>query len=51
MTVNYNIRVLGNGAVFVQYLENGKACDAAFMNWGDFITWLSGKVLPNEITS
>ncbi|MDB4552342.1 hypothetical protein N9016_01730 [bacterium] len=39
-----NIRVLGNGAVFVQYQENGKAEDAAFPSWKEFLEWLTEKV-------
>ena len=40
----FNVRVLGNGAIFVQYGEDGKAKDAGFQNWDEFITWLTGKV-------
>jgi len=42
--VNLNIRVLGNDAIFVQYQEDGKAKDAAFMNWAECIEWLQSKV-------
>lgn len=51
--VNLCVRVLGNGAVFVQYSEDGKAKDAAFMSWPDFIAWLANKCKPhgNEIYS
>lgn len=38
---NVNVRVLTNGAIFVQYQEQGKAKDAAFMTWQEFIDWLS----------
>lgn len=42
--VNLNVRVLGNGAVFVQYGEDGKAKDAAFIDWPTFLKWLEEKV-------
>lgn len=42
--VNLNVRVLGNGYIFVQYQEEGKAKDAAFISWEDFINWLQSKV-------
>lgn len=42
---NLNVRVLGNGAVLAQYQENGKAEDAAFTGWDEFVQWLAGKVL------
>lgn len=42
---NLNVRVLGNGAVFVQYGEDGKAKDAAFSDWKTFIDWLTSKVI------
>ena len=41
--VNLNVRVLGNGAILCQYQEGGKAMDAGFMNWGEFIQWLKEK--------
>jgi hypothetical protein len=44
MITNLTVRVLGNNAVFVQYHEDGKAKDAAFMDWKAFIVWLEGKV-------
>lgn len=45
MIVNLNIRVLGNGALLVQYQEDGKAKDAAYPNWEEFILWLT-KIVP-----
>lgn len=47
MITNLNVRVLGNGAVFVQYAEDGKAKDAAFLTWEAFIAWLEDKVFDN----
>ena len=44
MIVNLNVRVLTNNAVFVQYQEDGKAKDAAFLTWAEFIAWLTAKV-------
>lgn len=41
---NVNIRVLGNGAVFVQYQEDGKSKDAAFPDWETAINWIRDKV-------
>jgi hypothetical protein len=41
---NIQIRVLTNGAIFVQYQEQGKSKDAAFMTWPEFINWLSLQV-------
>lgn len=38
---NINARLCDNGAVFVQYDDLGKAKNAAFMSWADFITWLT----------
>ena len=43
---NLNVRVLGNGAVFVQYQRDGKAMDAAFVDWIAFLEWLEKEVLP-----
>ncbi len=43
--VNLNVRVLDNGAVFVQYQEDGRAKDAAFIDWSVFLEWLAVKVL------
>lgn len=40
MIVNLNVRVLTNGAIFTQYQENGKAKDAAFSSWQEFLDWL-----------
>ncbi len=45
--VNLNIRVLGNGAILVQYQEDGKAKDAGFLSWTDFISWLTEKTIGN----
>lgn len=42
---NLSVRKLGNGAILVQYQEGGKAKDAAFGDWDEFIQWLAGKVL------
>lgn len=44
MVANLNVRVLTNKAIFVQYQEDGKAKDAAFLTWADFIEWLAGLV-------
>jgi hypothetical protein len=44
MIANVNIRVLGNGAIFVQYQEDGKSKDAAFPTWEIAIKWLHEKV-------
>jgi len=44
MIVNINARILTNNAVFVQYSENGKAKDAAFLSWADFITWFTKQI-------
>ena len=43
---NLNVRTTGNGAIYVQYHEDGKAKDAAFVSWSEFVAWLSNKVLP-----
>lgn len=40
MITNLNVRVLGNGYIFVQYHKDGKANDAAFPNWEVFLSWL-----------
>jgi hypothetical protein len=42
--VNLNVRVLSNGAIFVQYQEQGKSKDAAFLTWAEFIKWLTDQV-------
>lgn len=44
MLVNLNVRKLGNNAILVQYQEDGKAKDAAFLSWIDFIAWLQIKI-------
>ena len=44
MIANINARKLTNEAIFVQYTEDGKAKDAAFMSWQDFINWLAAKI-------
>lgn len=44
MIVNLNVRVLTNKAIFVQYLEDGKAKDAAFTDWLLFVEWLAKTV-------
>ena len=49
--VNMNVRVLGNGAVFVGYQEDGKAKDAAFLGWSEFIEWLEDKREAGELAS
>ena len=41
---SFNVRVLGNGAIFVQYSEEGQAKDAGFQGWVEFIAWLTTKV-------
>lgn len=46
MPGNINARVLTNGAVFIRYQEDGKAKDAAFMNWQEFISWLTTTIKP-----
>lgn len=51
MLVNMNVRVLGNGAVFVGYNEEGKAKDAAFVGWDEFIKWLEVKKDAGELAS
>lgn len=43
---NLNVRVLGNKAVFVQYQKDGRALDAAFVDWATFLTWLTQEVRP-----
>jgi hypothetical protein len=45
MITNLNVRVLGNGAIFVSYQEDGKAKDAGFVDWHEFIHWLTDKVI------
>lgn len=40
MITNLNVRVLGNDAIMVQYQQGGKAKDAGFSNWFDFLKWL-----------
>ena len=49
--VNMNVRVLGNGAIFVGYQEDGKAKDAAFVGWNQFIEWLEWKRDEGELAS
>ncbi len=44
MIANLNVRELGNGAVLVQYQEDGKAYDAGFDSWASFITWITATV-------
>jgi len=48
MVLNFNTRQLSNGAIFVQYQENGKAYDAAFPTWNEYIDWLAKKVLDKQ---
>jgi hypothetical protein len=48
MFLDMSVRVLGNGAVFVQYHEGGKSKDAAFMSWPEFIQWLTERVVPSD---
>lgn len=38
------VRQLGNGAILVQYWQDGKALDAAFPDWGLFVAWLIDKL-------
>lgn len=40
MIVNLNIRKTTDGGLFVQYQEDGRAKDAVFITWRDFIFWL-----------
>lgn len=47
MIVNLNTRVLTNKAILVQYQEDGKSKDAAFLTWEDFIEWLRQTVCPS----
>lgn len=35
---NINARQLGNGAIFVQYQQDGRAKDAAFQSWAEFMS-------------
>ena len=42
--VNLTARKLDNGAILVSYQKDGKAKDAAFMCWEDFVSWLSGEL-------
>lgn len=42
--VNLGLRVLGNGAVFVQYAQDGKAKDAGLVGWKEFLSWLTKHV-------
>lgn len=39
---NLNARKTGCGGVFVQYQEDGKAKDAMFKSWDEFVQWLDG---------
>jgi hypothetical protein len=48
--VNINARVTGNAAVYVQYQEDGKAKDAAFVSWLEFINWMEDKFKQPEAT-
>jgi hypothetical protein len=48
--VNMNVRVLGNNAIFVQYLADGKSHDAAFPSWKEFLKWLKPQVLEAPLT-
>lgn len=44
MLTQLNIRQLTNGAIFVQYWQDGKSKDAAFTNWLDFMKWLHSEL-------
>ncbi len=44
MLTNLNVRKLGNGAVLVQYQEDGKSRDAGFASWNLFLMWLDAKL-------
>lgn len=48
MITNLNARVLGNGAVYVQYQQDGKAKDAGFTDWNSFVGWLAMVLKPSE---
>lgn len=43
MMVNLNIRKTSDNELYVQYQENEKAKDKAFLNWVSLIEWLKGK--------
>jgi hypothetical protein len=42
--VNINVRVLSNGFIFVNYQQEGKAYNAAFLSWKEFIEWLGDNI-------
>lgn len=44
MIVNINARKLTNDAIFVQYQQDGRAKDAAFISWDEFIIWFKAEV-------
>lgn len=48
MIVNLNVRTLTDKTIFVQYQEGGKAKDASFPTWKDFILWLAEITIPPE---
>jgi hypothetical protein len=41
MIENMNVRTLTNNFIFVQYMRDRKAEDAAFPTWKEFILWLT----------
>lgn len=47
---NVNARKLGNGAIFVQYQQDGKAKDAAFSSWDEYVAWLKAEVDAEQST-
>lgn len=47
--VNLNVRVLSNKAIFVQYQADGKALDAAFPSWQEFLEWLAPQVIEAPV--
>ena len=48
---NVNARQLSNGAILVQYQQDGKAKDAAFMSWADFASWLHSQIVGQVETN
>lgn len=45
---NINARQLDNKAIYVQYQQDGKAKDAAFPSWPDFVLWLQKQISSNS---
>ena len=44
------VRVLGNDHLYVSYSEGGRAKNAGFSSWQDFIEWLTQTVLVQNVT-